>query len=126
MRDNDFAGSRAVRLLLLYSEALAHLINAAADMVLVPSMYEPCGLTQLIAMRYGAVPVVRATGGLADTVRDVDTGDSSRSLHAFLTESQYTALMGSFHVLNVVLLTLMYILIVLIADYCTTCNTTRG
>ena len=60
----------------MYSEALAHQIYAAADIVLVPSLFEPCGLTQLIAMRYGAIPVVRSTGGLADTVRDVDEGGS--------------------------------------------------
>jgi len=60
----------------MYSEALAHLMYAAADMVLVPSLFEPCGLTQLVAMRYGAVPIVRSTGGLADTVTDVDSGAS--------------------------------------------------
>jgi len=51
-----------------YSEQLAHMIYAGADALLVPSDYEPSGLTQMIAMRYGAVPIVRKTGGLADTV----------------------------------------------------------
>lgn len=58
----------------MYSEQLAHLMYAAGDMVLVPSLFEPCGLTQLVAMRYGAIPIVRSTGGLADTVTDVDAG----------------------------------------------------
>jgi starch synthase len=53
-----------------FDEGLAHLVQAAADIMLVPSRYEPCGLTQLYAQRYGAIPVVRATGGLADTVVD--------------------------------------------------------
>ncbi|MDD5195091.1 MAG: glycogen/starch synthase, partial [Candidatus Omnitrophica bacterium] len=51
-----------------YSEKIAHMIYGSVDMLLVPSDFEPSGLTQLIGMRYGAVPIVRATGGLADTV----------------------------------------------------------
>lgn len=58
--------------MLMYSERLSHLMYAAADFVLVPSLFEPCGLTQMIAMRYGALPIVRKTGGLADTVIDID------------------------------------------------------
>ena len=59
-----------------FDEPLSHVVYAAADFILVPSMFEPCGLTQMISMRYGAVPVVRATGGLRDTVFDLDTEKS--------------------------------------------------
>jgi starch synthase len=53
-----------------YTEELAHRVEAGADMFLMPSRFEPCGLTQLYSMRYGTIPIVTRTGGLADTVID--------------------------------------------------------
>ena len=66
----DFPDRVAIRV--GYDEAAAHRIIAGSDILAVPSRYEPCGLTQIYAMKYGTIPVVHATGGLADTVRDAD------------------------------------------------------
>jgi starch synthase len=55
-----------------YDNALAHKIEAGADMFLMPSRYEPCGLNQIYSLKYGTVPVVRATGGLDDTIENWD------------------------------------------------------
>ena len=55
-----------------YDDRLAHKIEAGADLFLMPSRYEPCGLNQIYSLRYGTIPVVRATGGLEDTIVPYD------------------------------------------------------
>ena len=67
----DFAPSR-VGIYTGYNESLAHLIEAGADIFLMPSKFEPCGLNQMYSLRYGTVPIVRAVGGLDDTVQNWD------------------------------------------------------
>jgi starch synthase len=57
-----------------FDEALAHIVEAGADAFLMPSRFEPCGLNQMYSQRYGTLPVARATGGLADTILDGETG----------------------------------------------------
>ena len=69
---NFYANNPDVHLILHHQEELAHMIFAGSDMFIVPSIFEPCGLTQMIALKYGAIPIVRKTGGLADTIFDVD------------------------------------------------------
>ncbi len=71
-----------------FDNALAHRIYAAADLLLMPSMYEPCGLNQMYALRYGTLPVVRMTGGLVDTVSPFDgTNDAVANGFGFQTPS---------------------------------------
>lgn len=82
-----------------YDEHLAHLIQAASDVILVPSRSEPCGLTQLYALRYGALPLVRNTGGLTDTVvnateNEVATGRATGFVFDMATPE---ALAGTIH-----------------------------
>jgi starch synthase len=74
---------------LAYDGTLAPLIYGGSDLFLMPSRFEPCGLGQLIAMRYGSVPLVRATGGLADTVHD---GVGGFTFHEYRTEDLWEAL----------------------------------
>jgi starch synthase len=69
----DLKNNLNAAILMDKDEALAHQFYAAADMFIIPSLFEPCGLTQLIALRYGTIPIARLTGGLADTVFDIDT-----------------------------------------------------
>ena len=66
-----------------FDEGLAHRIEGGADAFLMPSRYEPCGLNQMMSMRYGTLPVVRATGGLADTVMDFDPATGKGTGFAF-------------------------------------------
>jgi starch synthase len=88
---------RKMAAVLTFASDLAPQIYAGSDLFLMPSLFEPCGLGQLIAMRYGSVPVVRSTGGLADTVRDGHTGFSFRE---FTAESFWMALQRALFVHN--------------------------
>lgn len=75
-----------------FSDRLAHRIEAGADIFIMPSQYEPCGLSQLYSLKYGTVPVVRATGGLADTVVDASEANLQHETATGFSFKEYTAL----------------------------------
>ena len=72
-----------------FDETLAHQIYASSDFFLMPSRFEPCGLGQMIALKYGTIPVVRKTGGLADTVEPIDM--TKNSGYGFVFENPASA-----------------------------------
>lgn len=97
--DISKAYPQKIGVFLAYDYEMAHKIFAGADVLLVPSRYEPCGLNQLYALKYGTVPIVRATGGLVDTVEQFDPGKDSGTGFLFskpdpevLTETTFAAL----------------------------------
>jgi starch synthase len=97
------ANAGRIGVLIGYDEALAHLIQAGADALVVPSRFEPCGLTQLCALRYGAIPIVSQVGGLADTVIDVEEADNAGGAATGFTFGPVTAeaLAGALHRANI-------------------------
>ncbi len=103
-----------MRVILGFDDSMAHRIQAAANIFLMPSQFEPCGLTQMYALKYGTVPVVRATGGLRDTITEFDpktltgngfrftpytaealTGALERAIAVFRRPNQWSRLMGN-------------------------------
>jgi starch synthase len=77
-----------------YEEGVAHRLHAGADILLAPARFEPCGLSQLYALRYGTTPIVRRTGGLADTVTDIGVADTTATGFVF-EEADSAGLMGA-------------------------------
>ena len=81
-----------IRSLLKFDGALARRIYGGSDVIMIPSRYEPCGLTQMIGMRYGCVPLARATGGLRDTIVDYHLGEQKKSTGFLFTEAASPAM----------------------------------
>jgi len=80
-----------VALRLEFSNPLAHRIEAGADLFLMPSRFEPCGLNQMYSLRYGTLPLVRATGGLADTIVGYDPQSPNPAANGFVFQ-EYSSL----------------------------------
>jgi starch synthase len=85
---------RSFGLKIAFDEAVSHKIYAGCDMFLIPSRYEPCGLTQMYALKYGTIPVVRATGGLEDTVQEYNAAAMTGNGFKF-AECSAAALLGA-------------------------------
>jgi starch synthase len=90
----QYPGQLAVRI--GYDEALAHRMLAGADMLLHPARYEPCGLVPIYGMRYGTIPIVRRSGGMADTVTDctpdaLAAGEATGFMFEQVTVDEFTA-----------------------------------
>lgn len=88
----DYAYRDKISANIKFDGTLANQIYAAADFLLMPSKSEPCGLSQIIAMRYGTIPIVRETGGLVDTVYPLNTGDLTGRGFTFKTYNEYDML----------------------------------
>ena len=82
-----------IRGIVRFDAPLSHRIYSGADMIMIPSRYEPCGLAQMIAMRYGCIPIARATGGLNDTI--IDANENKDGTGFLFSETQPEALMGT-------------------------------
>ncbi len=93
--DNDFPDK--ARAFLQFDAALAQQVYAGCDIFLMPSHFEPCGMGQMMAMRYGALPLVRETGGLADTVDNYDNGDGEFGTGFVFQWQQASAVEGTLH-----------------------------
>ena len=76
-KDLEYRYSNKLRVIIAFNQDLSRKIYASADIFLMPSKSEPCGLSQMIASRYGAIPVVRETGGLKDSIRDFEFADGN-------------------------------------------------
>ncbi len=92
-QEGRFPGKVAIHI--GYQESLAHRLQAGTDILLAPARFEPCGLTQLYALRYGAIPIVRRTGGLADTVVDVSQPSDRGATGFVFDEADSAGLWGA-------------------------------
>lgn len=93
LRDIEKRHKGKFRALIGFDKKMAHLIEAGSDMILMPSLYEPCGMTQMYSLRYGSPPIVRETGGLADTISEFDpkTGEGAGFVFKNFSSDEFDA-----------------------------------